>query len=190
MYQKLLTFILLTLFSSSVYATDLNNTEAILAQASEATESIQAELNSIIEGNSTEEKNSTQAIKLLENNTSHLVTTITTTPLPIAESNVSIEENNSSSALKNTLNLTKGISLKGKKIFIQHFKKVCETTSYKFAGNYAQEEWEEIAESGKFQETMFKLCPNIQESYNKEWSSDLYQFFYEHANDSENIPEC
>ncbi|MBU1668735.1 hypothetical protein KKC13_09975 [bacterium] len=228
MYNKLLALLILPLFSISVYATDLNNTEAILTQASEATQPIQAELNSIIQGINTQEERITKPLvqeeivvpkKNIEEKTATktAVIEIPTVKTSIIEksivekqedenhtnvgttdqieSNISVEEKtneteNNETEVKKILNLTKGNSLKGKNIFSKYLKKECETTAYKFAGNYAQEEWEEIAESGKFKETIFKECPNIEKIYKENWSSDLYQFFYEHANDSENIPEC
>lgn len=240
MYTKLLPLLILPLFSIFVYATDLNNTEAILTQASEATQPIQAELNAILEENSPQEAVIVEEKSIEEPIVKEPIqeqpapiqeepyTNPETTPLP-EESNNTIEEKtvvvnsvettvennqeiqeetntttiieepsaptvpseeNNESEVKKPLNLTKGNSQKGKRIFIKHLKQKCDTTAYKFAGNYAQEEWEEIAESGKFKETIIKLCPNISESYNENWSSDLYQFFYEHANDTENIPEC
>ena len=69
-------------------------------------------------------------------------------------------------------------------------KDTCETKGSKFAATYSQDEWEEIAEEGKFEESIFEICPNIKPSYQKEWSPDLYQFYYENASDSEHIPEC
>ena len=81
-------------------------------------------------------------------------------------------------------NMTKGNSERGQEIFTQKLRKSCQTTSYKFASNYAQDEWEEIAEAGRFREIMFKLCLNIRDFYQDDWSPDLYQFFYEHASDS------
>lgn len=241
MYHKLLSLLVLPLFSTSIYATDINNTEAILTQASEATQPIQAKFNSILEENGTQEtvivekkiikepisetviqNQSIQEAPILqesitenhsdENRTNPEITpdveeqnnTVVTT----AKSNQTIQEENNTTTVEEplmptrstqennetecttTLNITDGNSEQGKKIFIKNFKQQCDTTAYKFAENYAQEEWEEIAESGKFQETIFKLCPNITESYKERWSSHLYQFFYEHANDTENIPEC
>lgn len=230
MYNRLLPLLLLPLFSISIYAIDLNNSEAILTQASKATEPIQAELNNILKEQSPQkelildqptqketflpkintakrptakspiikkpvrdENNISVQDKTVENNQTHQeeinsTKMIEKTVIPTSPP----KENNETNAtvVKERFNLTKGNSLKGEKIFIEHFKKDCNTTAYKFAGNYAQEEWEEVAESGKFKETIFKLCPNIKESYQESWSSDLYQFFYEYANDSENIPEC
>jgi len=81
-------------------------------------------------------------------------------------------------------NMTKGDSQRGQEIFIKNLKKRCQTTSNKFATNYSQDEWEEIAESGRFREIVFKICINIRKFYQDSWSPDLYQFAYEHANDN------
>lgn len=192
MYQKLLPLLLVTLFSTFIDATDLNTT-TIINQATQAVQPMQAELNAVI-------TESNESI-VIENNVSIPVETAVVAMIVdenFTEANgsqiIPIEINttkeNNESKEKKIFNLTEGNSLKGKNIFIRHLKDDCNTTAYEFAGNYAQEEWEEIAQSGKFQETIFKLCPNVQENFKEHWSSDLYQFFYEHANDSENIPEC
>jgi len=215
MYNRLLPLLLLPLFSISIYAIDLNNSEAILTQASKATQPIQAELNIILKKQSPQketflpkintakspiikklvrdENNISIEDKTVENNQTHQeeinsTKMIEKTVIPTSPAKKNNETN--ASVVKERFNLTKGNSLKGEKIFIEHFKKDCNTTAYKFAGNYAQEEWEEVAESGKFKETILQLCPSIKENYQESWSSDLYQFFYEYANDSENIPEC
>ena len=81
-------------------------------------------------------------------------------------------------------NMTKGNSQEGEKIFNKNLKKNCQITSYKFVTHYSQDKWEEIAESGRFRESVFKLCPTIKLFYQDSWSPDLYQFAYEHANDN------
>ncbi len=91
---------------------------------------------------------------------------------------------------KETFDMSKGDADKGKNIFIKNFKDLCETQGSKFAGNHSQEEWEELAEEGKFEKRIFELCPKTEASYQKEWSPDLYQFYYENASDNEHIPEC
>ena len=212
MYHKLLSLILLTHFSTFIYAIDLNST-AIMHQATKATQPIQEKLNALLEENSTQpqEEFTTETTEvahkeipiieqpimvIAEESNSSSNSSIEKSLNPLTETNLTLKtvqdipEDINSTTIEEVLNLTKGNTVRGKKIFMKHLKKECNTTAYKFAGNYAQEEWEEVAESGKFKDTLFKLCPNAKEIYNDSWSSHLYQFFYEHANDSENIPEC
>ena len=156
MYTKpLFTILLLSIF---IYATETNTT----------IESVQLEQNiSTIETNTT----------AVENNTSHEINSTC-----IKKESITIEKRFQSK--QQNFNMTKGNSQKGEEIFTKNLKKSCQTTSYKFATNYSQDEWEEIAESGRFREVVFKLCRNIRAFYQDSWSPDLYQFAYEHASDS------
>ena len=94
------------------------------------------------------------------------------------------EENITLEIPSKNFNMCKGDSKKGEEIFKKFLKKPCQTTAYKFATHHSQDEWEEIAESGRFRETLFSLCQNLREIYQDDWSPHLYQFSYEHANDS------
>jgi hypothetical protein len=87
-------------------------------------------------------------------------------------------------------NLTTGDRKKGEKIFLKYLQSICNISASNFSATHSQDEWEEIAESGHFKETVIEICPAIKETYKDEWTSHLYQFTYEYANDSGNIPEC
>lgn len=81
--------------------------------------------------------------------------------------------------------------VKGQKIFIKKFKKDCGFSGDKFASKHSQDEWESIKEDGKFKEEMIKICPNISEDKIKDkWIEHIYDFSYEYANDSGNVPSC
>lgn len=75
---------------------------------------------------------------------------------------------------------------KGEKIFLRYIRFAC--NNYKFAIFHTQDEWEDIAEAGKFKEEIFKICPKLKEIYRDEWSADLYQYIYHYAIDSGNVP--
>ena len=82
-------------------------------------------------------------------------------------------------------------SRKGQKIFIKKYKSKCGFNGAKFASKHSQSEWAEINESGKFKEEMMTICPDIKESDIKDsWVPHLYDFSYEFANDSGNVPAC
>ena len=79
---------------------------------------------------------------------------------------------------------------KGKKIYTKKIKGACGFTGAKFAASHTQDQWEEIKEAGKFGDEMKKLCPKLEKSYKDKWSNDLYDFAYEYASDSGNVPSC
>ena len=162
MYTKPLFIILL--LSTFTYATETNSTTDALKEKETIAEEISLELNSTI----------------IDNNLSNEIN-ISVIKIESIEKSLPIKK--SFSKQKN-FNMTKGDSKKGKNIFIKNLKKVCQSSSYKFSTSYSQDEWEEIAEAGRFREVVFKLCINIREVYQDNWSPDLYQFAYEHANDS------
>ena len=82
-------------------------------------------------------------------------------------------------------------SVKGQKLFIKKFKKPCGFTGAVFASKHSQAEWEEINANGKFKEELMKICPKVKESDIKDkWLPDIYDFSYEYANDSGNVPSC
>lgn len=81
--------------------------------------------------------------------------------------------------------------VKGQKLFSKKLKKSCGMTGAKFAAKHSQDEWEAIKEAGKFEEEIIKLCPKVEKGKVKEkWQSHIYDFSYEYANDSGNVPSC
>lgn len=85
------------------------------------------------------------------------------------------------------INILRGENSKGNKIFKKYFQKPCNMSAKTFASKHTQDEWEEIAESGTFEEHIIKLCPSIKDIYRKEWTEELYKFFYKYAYDSEEL---
>ena len=77
---------------------------------------------------------------------------------------------------------------KGQKIYLKKLKAVCGFSGAKFAHHHTQDEWEAINGSGKFAAEVKKLCPksNLKEKY----VPDVYDFAYEYAKDSGNVPSC
>lgn len=79
---------------------------------------------------------------------------------------------------------------KGQKIFIKKFKKACGFNGAKFAAKHSQAEWEAIGADG-MKNKLMEVCPNLDESAIKDkWMKDIYDFSYEYANDSGNVPSC
>ncbi|BDY13615.1 cytochrome C [Hydrogenimonas cancrithermarum] len=83
---------------------------------------------------------------------------------------------------------------KGQKIYSKKVKNLCGFNGAKFAAKHSQDEWEELYEEGKFAEEMGKLCPKGAKIFTsgkfKKYLKDLYDFAYEYANDSGNVPAC
>lgn len=82
-------------------------------------------------------------------------------------------------------------AVKGQKLFIKKFKGPCGFNGAKFASKHTQAEWEAINSNGKFKEELMKICPNVKEGDIKDsWLPHIYDFSYEYANDSGNVPSC
>jgi len=83
---------------------------------------------------------------------------------------------------------------KGQKIYSKKVKKLCGFNGAKFAAKHSQDEWEEIVDIGHFSEEMGKICPKGAKIFTgdkfKKYLKDLYDFSYEYANDSGNVPSC
>ena len=80
--------------------------------------------------------------------------------------------------------------VKGQKIFIKKFKKACGFNGAKFAAKHTQTEWEAIGAGGMKAELM-KQCPSLEEGKIKEkYMPHVYDFSYEYASDSGNVPSC
>ncbi len=86
------------------------------------------------------------------------------------------------------IDMSLGDVTKGKIIFSKYIRFACGISNYEFAIVHTQDEWEDIAEAGKFKDEIFKICPKLKKIYKDEWSADLYQFLYNYAIDSGNIP--
>ena len=82
-------------------------------------------------------------------------------------------------------------SAKGQKIFILKFKEPCGFNGAVFAAKHSQSQWQEIKDNGNFKNEFMKICPNVKESDIKDrWVPHIFDFSYEYANDSGNVPSC
>ncbi len=78
---------------------------------------------------------------------------------------------------------------KGMKIYLKKLKAPCNIGGAKFAQKHTQDEWESIHEAGKFEDAVKKICPKVKKVKAK-YIPHLYDFVYEYASDSGNIPQC
>ena len=77
---------------------------------------------------------------------------------------------------------------KGKKIYMKKMKAACGFSGAKFATKHTQDEWEKIKGAGKFKEEAQKICPGLK--LKDKYVNDVYDFSYEFASDSGNVPSC
>jgi len=76
---------------------------------------------------------------------------------------------------------------KGKKLYIQKLKPICKISGSDFAAKHSQDEWEEIYDAGKFNQEIKDICGTTIE---EKFLPHIYDFAYEYANDSGNVPSC
>jgi len=79
---------------------------------------------------------------------------------------------------------------KGQKIYLKKLKASCGFTGAKFAHKHTQDEWEAIKEAGKFGAEAVKICPKAAGKLKSKYENDVYDFSYEYASDSGNVPSC
>jgi hypothetical protein len=77
---------------------------------------------------------------------------------------------------------------KGKNVYSKQLKPKCGITGSTFAGQHSQDEWEEIYDAGKLDEEIRKICHGY--SVDESLLPHIYDFAYEYANDSGNVPNC
>ena len=75
---------------------------------------------------------------------------------------------------------------KGQSIYTNNLKVSCGFSGATFAHNHTQDQWESIYQSGKFAYEVNKICPKVK--IENKHVKDMYDFAYEYAKDSGNIP--
>lgn len=99
-----------------------------------------------------------------------------------------IDHNISSSISEVLIDMYSGDAQKGYTLFKKKLETPCQISPIEFAIAHTQEEWEAIVEAGKFREETLQLCPDSETQLKATWLPHLYQFAYEYAIDSGNIP--
>jgi len=80
---------------------------------------------------------------------------------------------------------------KGQKIYLKKLKAPCNIGGATFAQKHTQDEWEEIYEAGKFVDEVKRLCPKVKvKKFKAKYTPHVYDFVYEYASDSGNVPAC
>jgi hypothetical protein len=78
---------------------------------------------------------------------------------------------------------------KGQKLFIKEPKAPCGFDGATMAKKHKQAEWKAIQDGGKLNDEIKKFCPNakpLKDSY----VEHIYDFLYNFASDSGNVPSC
>lgn len=78
---------------------------------------------------------------------------------------------------------------KGQKIFSKEMKNACGYSGGVMAKKHTQAEWKKLFEAGKLNDELLKECPSaraLKESY----VEHVYDFLYNFASDSGNVPSC
>lgn len=82
-------------------------------------------------------------------------------------------------------------AVKGQKLYSKLLKDPCGMTGAKFAAKHSQEEWKALKASGKFEEEVIKICPNVKAGDVKDSVQEhIIDFAVEFASDSGNVPSC
>jgi len=78
---------------------------------------------------------------------------------------------------------------KGQKLYLKKLKKACGINGAKMSAKHSQDEWEAINSKGGLETEIKTICPNVK-GVKAKYLPHLYDFFYEYANDSGNVPSC
>jgi len=173
MFKRILSITSLSMLNMPLYAMDLNETTAIIEEATKATQGLQDKFQALID-----EPSTPATIEALE-----VVPSITINKNGDINQTTLTSDNNRS-------NVNLGTSSDGLLLYKTKIKPYCKITGDKFAKQYTQEDWEDIYHEEEFKMELLKACPKLKEKYEEKWTPDLYQFALEYASDSDAIPEC
>ena len=80
---------------------------------------------------------------------------------------------------------------KGQKLYLKKLKGACKTNGAAMAGKHTLAEWEEIGNGAGLAKELKNLCPGVKDKALKgKYLPHYYDFFYEYAKDSGNVPSC
>ncbi len=84
-------------------------------------------------------------------------------------------------------------SAKGQKLYVRKLKKACKKSGIANGGvlakKHTQAEWKSINSEGKLNAEIKKFCPKAKD-LKKRYLKDIYDFLYNFASDSGNVPSC
>ena len=78
---------------------------------------------------------------------------------------------------------------KGQKLYLKKLKGACGFNGAKMAAKHSQDEWEAVKDT--LADEIRNICPKVKDKALKDkYLPHYYDFFYEYANDSGNVPSC
>jgi len=84
-------------------------------------------------------------------------------------------------------------SARGQKIYVRMIKRACIKNGIANGGvmakKHTQAQWQSIEKAGKLNAEIKKLCPKAR-PLRKRYLKDVYDFLYNFASDSGNVPSC
>lgn len=80
---------------------------------------------------------------------------------------------------------------KGLKLYSKKLKSACGVSGAVMAGKHTQGQWEEINKAGNLAKEIKTLCPKAKdEDLDGKFLPHYYDFFFNYASDSGNVPSC
>ncbi|WP_324171746.1 cytochrome C [Sulfurimonas sp.] len=80
---------------------------------------------------------------------------------------------------------------KGQKLYLKKLKSACSMNGAKMATQHSQAEWKAIGNDAGLAAELKKICPSVKDKALKgKYLPHYYDFFFEYANDSGNVPSC
>ncbi|MEA1917070.1 MAG: cytochrome C [Campylobacterota bacterium] len=98
-------------------------------------------------------------------------------------------------ALSVTTTTLSANAVKGQKLYLKKLKGKCGFNGTKFSGLFIREDLEIAQEDGEIQELFIKVCPKAKsvissDKFKEKYMEHIYDFAYEYAADSGNVPSC
>ncbi|MFT7004519.1 MAG: hypothetical protein ACJAWW_001877 [Sulfurimonas sp.] len=80
---------------------------------------------------------------------------------------------------------------KGQKLYLKKLKGSCNMNGAKMATKHSQADWKKIGKGNGLAAELKKQCPTVKDKALKgKYLEHYYDFFFEYANDSGNVPAC
>jgi len=79
---------------------------------------------------------------------------------------------------------------KGQKIILKKLKKPCGMNGAELAHKHTQAEWKAIQEKNALPDELKTLCPDLKKPLKDKYIIHVYDFLYNYASDSGNVPSC
>lgn len=76
---------------------------------------------------------------------------------------------------------------KGQKLYLKYLKRPCGMNGGEMAKKHKQAQWKAINDSGKLNDELLKFCPKAK-PLKKKYIPHVYDFLYNYASDSGNVP--